>query len=131
MISVLVIDDYPATVACVRRALMGMFECVVVTASNARDAISALETIKFDLIVSDYDLGDTCGSQVLDYLRSSQPDRVEHFVFFTGSDQAALDHHHKVISKGDAGRFADSLAALIQGVPLPIPALTATTEEST
>jgi CheY-like chemotaxis protein len=120
MICALVIDDYPAMQRSIRRALAEMFGrgAVICTVSSAAEAISVLGAIKFDLIVSDYNLGDSCGAQVLECLRTEQPDQVERFVFFTGSAEAR-SIHDKIIDKDDALRLSERLAALMRGIPIP------------
>lgn len=110
MILVLLVEDYPATQAAVRRALRSAFEdCEVEVTSSARDAIALLDRIRFDLVVSDYHLADgSKGSEVLDHLRRTQPDMPPRFVFFS-SDPAVSKLHSKAISKDDAARFVDLL----------------------
>lgn len=123
MISALVIEDYPATQACVRRALLDMFDydVHVHVIANADDAICILRSIRFDVVVSDYDLGSTCGARVLEYLRAEQPGQVSRFIFFTGSPQEARAIHGKVIDKGDADQFALRLGDLLSDVQIPKP----------
>jgi CheY-like chemotaxis protein len=118
--AILVIDDYPAMQRSIRRTLAETFgrDAVICTVGNARDAISILGAIKFDLIVSDYNLGDSCGAQVLEYLRAEQPDQVERFVFFAGSIEAR-SAHDKIIDKDDAMAFSEKLLLLMRGVPIP------------
>ena len=120
MICALVIDDYPAMQRSIRRALAEMFGrgSVICTVGSAPEAIAVLGAIKFDLVVSDYNLGDSCGAQVLEYLRAEQPDQVERFVFFAGSAEARAIHD-KIIDKDDALHLSDKIAALMDGIPIP------------
>ena len=70
---------------------------------RAPDAISLLGSIRFDLIVSDYDLGDApdagTGADVLRYLTAEQPTVIERFVFCSASEEPRR-LHPKVIDKG-------------------------------
>lgn len=120
MIIALTIDDYPATRTCVRRALMDMFDydIQVVDVSSAPEAISMLRSLRFDIIISDLDLGTSNGAQVVKFLREEQPHMLDRLILFTGEEGAAKIHR-KVIDKKDADKFAERLIDLLQDVSIP------------
>lgn len=125
LVVVLSVEDRPRLQRCVRdmiTAALEPFRAVVAVASSVEDAVALLESIRFDLVISDYQLGADHGGQILDYLRKARPQDVERFVFFTGSDEAR-DLHHKVIDKGiRVSEFISQLRALTRRqIPWPPP----------
>ncbi|MET0377818.1 MAG: response regulator, partial [Spongiibacteraceae bacterium] len=66
----LVIDDYPDMRGSIRRMLVNFGIASVDTASSGEEAILKCEHNHFDLILADYNLGDTkSGQQILEELR--------------------------------------------------------------
>lgn len=78
--SALVIDDYPDMRGSIRRMLVNFGIASVETASSGEEAILKCEHNHFDLILADYNLGDTkSGQQILEELR------FRHLLKFTSS----------------------------------------------
>ena len=108
---VLLIEDDPAlqraTTRLIHRALGS--RAAVSICGTAGSAAFLLGACMFDLILSDYDLGTSTGADVLEYLRDRQPEMVDRFVFFSGTD-GLTKIHPKVIEKGiDVETFVQQL----------------------
>lgn len=88
--------------------------------STAEDAIALLRSIRFDLVLSAYQVGSADGRKILEYLRTERPVDVDRFVFFSGAEEAGL-LHPKTIEKGVRfEEFAAELRRLTAG-QLPWP----------
>jgi CheY-like chemotaxis protein len=97
---VLVVEDHPKVALYVQRMIRQALhprEVVLLAASSAPDAIRLLAESNVDAVVSDYDLGDSTGAQVLDHVRTITDPPT--FVFHSGS---AEPHqiHDRVVEKG-------------------------------
>jgi CheY-like chemotaxis protein len=100
---VLVVEDSPRIQACVRQLVTMALEprdVNVVMAASAEDAIVLLRAFCFDLVISDYELGDSDGGQVLSYVQRELPRMVDRFVFLSGSDEPLRLLPGRVIDKG-------------------------------
>ena len=60
----------------------------IITSSCVNDALDNIRKIKFDLIISDYDMGDSNGLSILKYLREN--DINTKFIMLTGSSSSEL-----------------------------------------
>lgn len=114
---VLIVEDSPRAQVFARRLVVMAVSprpVNVVIASSAEDAIALLRSFYFDLVVSDYDLGNSDGGQVLSYVQESIPHMLERFVFFSGSEEPARLLPGRVIDKCVApDRFVSDLRAMI------------------
>lgn len=102
IIKVLLLEDEPSLQRAIARMLCVAFndsDIALDTTDSAIKAIALLQCFQYDLILSDFDVLDGTGGDVLAWVRSSQPRMISRFVFFTGSDRAAA-LHDKIIAKG-------------------------------
>lgn len=60
----------------------------IITAFSVDEALDNIRKIKFDLIISDYDMGDSNGLLILKYLREN--DINTKFIMLTGSSSSEL-----------------------------------------
>lgn len=60
----------------------------IITTSCGEEALENIKKIKFDLIISDYDMGNSNGLSILKYLRENNINTK--FVMLTGSDSSEL-----------------------------------------
>lgn len=120
-ILVLSVEDQPRIQRCVADMTIHALDpaCVVVVmASSAPDAIELLKEYRFDLVISDYQLGGTDGGQILQYLKSDQPAELGRFMFFSGSEEAR--QMHRTVDKGSrVEEFVSELRKMASEVPLP------------
>ncbi len=72
--NVLIIDDEEPIRNLLAAILGNLYECH--TASSAEEALTALATKKFDLVVSDIDMGGMSGLELVPRLHSLSPDTV-------------------------------------------------------
>lgn len=84
-IKVMVVDDYEGMRMLIGRYLAGLGYTNVRLKANADEALAALHGERFDLIISDYQLGDTDGLQFLKSVRDSPATRDTKFIMLTGS----------------------------------------------
>lgn len=114
---VLVVEDSPRIQECVRQLVTRALDprdANVVVASSADDAIALMRSFCFDLVVSDYELGDSDGGQVLSYVQGVLPHMLDRFVFLSGSDEPARLLPGRVIDKGvGPDEFVSSLRRMI------------------
>lgn len=98
-ISVLLVDDDPAVLRAVARALRGDMD--VYTAEDADEAIAFLAKNAVDVIVSDVDMPGISGLELLSFVRREHPAIVR--VLITGAATAAraID----AINEGEVARF--------------------------
>jgi CheY-like chemotaxis protein len=120
-ILVLSVEDQPRIQRCVADMTIQALDpaCVVVVmASTSEDAIELLRKFRFDLVISDYQLGDTNGGQIFEYLRSDQPAEIDRFLFFSGSEEAK-EMHRTVDKGGRVEEFVSELRKMANEVALP------------
>lgn len=87
---VMVVEDYEGMRMLIHRCLTSMGIPNVRLKPNADEALAALRTERFDLIISDYHLGGADGLQLLKSVRDDPATRGIHFIMLTGSDDREL-----------------------------------------
>jgi PAS domain S-box-containing protein len=88
---ILLVDDEPAVRAFVRNTLS---QHEVACVSSGRDAIAALETRSFDVVLCDLVMPDLTGLDVFAHARQHSPELAKHFLFVTGAglnEQSSID----------------------------------------
>jgi len=88
--SVLIVDDVPLNLKMLRAQLEAE-GCVVVTARNGVEALTALESKAFDGIVSDIQMPQMDGFQLCRAIRGNESLRNLPFIFYTATYTAAMD----------------------------------------
>lgn len=98
MPSLLYIEDDAGVQAALGRFFKINFPHVVVSvADNAEKAVSLLKGIMFDAVLSDYNLKAGTGGDVLNWIKTHQPDLESRFVFL--SDDKACESHPYYLQK--------------------------------
>jgi CheY-like chemotaxis protein len=114
---VLVVEDDSRAQACARQLVTRAIDprdVNVAIAPSAEDAIVLLRSFVFDVVVSDYRLGDSDGGQVLEHVRIHLPRMLDRFVFFSGSEEPGRLLPGRVIDKGvSPDRFISDLRRMI------------------
>jgi len=82
MISLLYVDDEPALLDLCQRFLEQEGDLSVVTVASVRDALTHMDSVKYDAIISDYQMPEIDGLTFLRRVRSQSPDIP--FILFTG-----------------------------------------------
>lgn len=123
IVAVLCVDGRAEIQRCVSDLVVRALEpatVAVAVMSTTEDAIALLRSIRFDLVLSAYQVGSADGRKILEYLRAERPADVDRFVFFSGAEEARL-LHPKTIEKGVRfEEFAAELRRLTAG-QLPWP----------
>ena len=89
-IKVMVVDDYEAMRMLICRCLNDLGYMNVRLKPDADEALAALRAERFDLIISDYQMGSVDGMQLLRTVRED-PDMAEtKFIMLTGFDDREL-----------------------------------------
>lgn len=105
-----------ATSRLIRRALAPV-EITIDVADSPSNAIALLEANTYDFVLSDFNVREGTGGDLLTWIRANQPRMVERFVFFSGANHLDL-WHHKVIAKGiDSQAFVDQLRGYVLVMP--------------
>lgn len=91
---ILHIEDDAQLGQAIGRMLHISYEAVVVTATTADQAINALQAAStgepFDLVISDWNLaGNSCGGDVLEWVRDHLPMMLRRWMFLSGDEKAA------------------------------------------
>jgi signal transduction histidine kinase/ActR/RegA family two-component response regulator len=81
---VLVIDDEPFITSLVHETLRAHLGCRVVRAGSAEEALAFLETMSFQLVISDVRLPGRNGLSIFEECRLRWPELAAHFFFITG-----------------------------------------------
>ncbi|EDY18522.1 PAS/PAC sensor hybrid histidine kinase [Chthoniobacter flavus Ellin428] len=81
---VLVVDDEPFITSLVHETLRSHLECRVVRAGSTEEALQFLETMSFQLIISDVRLPGRNGLSLFEECRERWPQLAAHFFFITG-----------------------------------------------
>lgn len=94
---VLVVDDEPFITSLVHETLRSHLECRVVRAGSTEEALQFLETMNFQLVISDVRLPGRNGMSLFEECRKRWPQLAAHFFFITGDAgsrelHAALEH---------------------------------------
>lgn len=85
-IKVMVVEDYEGMRMLIHRCLTSLGIANVRLKPNADEALAALRSERFDLIISDYQLGGVDGLQFLKSVRDDPATRDIQFIMLTGSD---------------------------------------------
>ncbi len=89
MKTILLVDDNITFLEILSNALKSK-KVIVITAFSVEEALDKLKKIKFDLIISDYNLGSDNGLSILKFLRKNN-DNVK-FIMLTGKDSSKLKY---------------------------------------
>lgn len=118
MIAVLIVGDQSEKRSAVRRAILDLtnYDADVTMAGNVTDAIALLGSIRFDVTISDFRLGEGDVRQVLDFLRREQVRGLDRLVLFTAHGDAARAAHDKVIDDAEATSLARRIRELLGDV---------------
>lgn len=85
---ILHIEDDSSVQVLVQRLLGRAFPgCEITAVASAKLAISALAAIEFTLVISDFDVLDGTGADVLNWLRANRLN--QRFMFFSGNEAIA------------------------------------------
>lgn len=82
MISVLYVDDEPAVLDSCKKYLEHTGSFAVTTALSGKEALEKIRTSSFDAVISDYQMADINGLDLLKIIRNQLPDMP--FIIFTG-----------------------------------------------
>lgn len=98
---VLLVDDEPSVTDALRRALRGRIPGTVLTATSAREALAILAREPVDVIVSDEQMPEMSGSELLSRVRTAHPRTVR--IILTG--QASFESAIRAINDAEIYRF--------------------------
>jgi PAS domain S-box-containing protein len=90
----LIVDD-EAPIRALLARLLGRRDYEIVEASSCAEALAAIKTQTFDLVLCDVRLEDGNGADILRCLRERQPDLGRRFVFVTGDIAAVSATEHE------------------------------------
>ncbi|MEI9896225.1 MAG: response regulator [Chthoniobacter sp.] len=88
----LVVDDEPVITSLVHETLRSHLGCRVVRASSAEEAVTFLEEMSFQLVISDVRMPGRNGLSLFEECRERWPELAGHFLFITG-DAGSLELH--------------------------------------
>jgi two-component system probable response regulator PhcQ len=98
--SILIVDDEPAIVAALRRTLRGHgYNIIGVT--DPREALAILDREKVDIVISDIDMPEMSGLDLVARIRETHPEIVR--ILLTG--RGTLDGALRAINDGEVLRF--------------------------
>ena len=89
-IKVMVVEDYEGMRVLIHRCLEGLGISNVRLKPSADEALAALREERFDLIISDYQLGGLDGLQFLKTVRDNPETQDVRFIMLTGSDDREI-----------------------------------------
>lgn len=96
-IRILVVDDMSTSRGLITQALDAFGVRNVSTAENGVDALKALATHPVHLVISDYNMPQMDGLQLLQHLRGSPKTKGVGFILITGrAEQQIVDHGKKL-----------------------------------
>lgn len=96
-IRIMVVDDMSTSRGLITQSLDAFGVRDVATAENGRDALKALTTRPAHLVISDYNMPEMDGLQLLHYLRATPQTKGVGFVLITGrAEQQIIDHGKKL-----------------------------------
>lgn len=94
---IMVVDDMSTSRGLITQALDSFGVRNVVTAENGRTALKALAVKPVHLVISDYNMPEMDGLQLLHYLRATPKTKGVGFVLITGrAEQQIIDHGKKL-----------------------------------
>lgn len=85
---ILHIEDDVSLQTSIARQFRARLQAEVTTVSNPDDAIAILKAIKFDIVVSDFNIDGGNGGQVLEWLRANQPGQA--FMFLSSDEERII-----------------------------------------
>ena len=96
-IRIMVVDDMSTSRGLITQALDGFGVRNVATAENGKQALHALAAKPAHLVISDYNMPEMDGLQLLQYLRATPQTKGVGFVLITGrAEQQIIDHGKKL-----------------------------------
>ncbi len=96
-IRIMVVDDMSTSRGLITQALDGFGVRNVATSENGKQALHALATHPVHLVISDYNMPEMDGLQLLHCLRASPKTKGIGFVLITGrAEQQIIDHGKKL-----------------------------------
>ena len=96
-IRIMVVDDMSTSRGLIVQALDSFGVRNVATAENGRQALQALAARPVHLVISDYNMPEMDGLQLLHYLRGTVRTKGVGFVLITGrAEQQIIDHGRKL-----------------------------------
>lgn len=96
-IRIMVVDDMSTSRGLITQALDAFGVRNVSTAENGKQALQALATKPVHLVISDYNMPEMDGLQLLHYLRATPKTQKVGFVLITGrAEQQIIDHGKKL-----------------------------------
>lgn len=96
-IRIMVVDDMSTSRGLITQALDGFGVRNVATAENGKQALHALACKPAHLVISDYNMPEMDGLQLLQYLRATPQTKGVGFVLITGrAEQQIIDHGKKL-----------------------------------
>jgi two-component system chemotaxis response regulator CheY len=96
-IRIMVVDDMSTSRGLITQALDGFGIRNVSTAENGLDALKSLATRPVHLVISDYNMPQMDGLQLLHHLRSAPKTKAVGFILITGrAEQQIIDHGKKL-----------------------------------
>ncbi|NNE52943.1 MAG: response regulator [Sulfitobacter sp.] len=96
-IRIMVVDDMSTSRGLITQALDSFGVRDVATAENGRDALRALAIRPAHLVISDFNMPEMDGLQLLHYLRATPQTKGVGFVLITGqAEQRIIDHGKKL-----------------------------------
>ncbi|KHA52423.1 response regulator [Sulfitobacter geojensis] len=96
-IRIMVVDDMSTSRGLITQALDAFGVRNVATAENGKQALQILATKPAHLVISDYNMPEMDGLQMLHYLRASPKTKGVGFILITGrAEQQIIDHGKKL-----------------------------------
>ncbi|GAA6175424.1 response regulator [Sulfitobacter pacificus] len=96
-IRIMVVDDMSTSRGLITQALDAFGVRNVATAENGKQALQALASKPVHLVISDYNMPEMDGLQLLHYLRAAPKTKGVGFVLITGrAEQQIIDHGKKL-----------------------------------
>jgi len=96
-IRILVVDDMSTSRGLITQALDGFGVKNVASANNGKTAIEVLSKAPIHLVISDYNMPEMDGLQLLHYLRATPKTQKLGFILVTGrAEQQIIDHGKKL-----------------------------------
>ncbi|KIN61103.1 Chemotaxis response regulator CheY [Sulfitobacter noctilucae] len=94
---IMVVDDMSTSRGLITQALDAFGVRNIATAENGKQALQALATHPAHLVISDYNMPEMDGLQLLHYLRATPKTKGVGFVLITGrAEQQIIDHGKKL-----------------------------------
>jgi two-component system chemotaxis response regulator CheY len=118
----MVVEDYEAMRMLIGRCLENLGLAEVRLEASAEDALAALETQSFDLIISDYQMGSADGMQLLRSIREDPAMADTKFIMLTASadrdlvkEAVALGVDEYITKPIEPRRFRNTVIRILDG----------------